>query len=82
MDIKAVREKYEKELMQLPNVTGVGIGEKAGKRVIKVFVTRKLPESELKPQEVVPKTLEGCETDVEEIGVITTQTQQLPKKGG
>lgn len=82
MEIKAVREKYEKKLMQLPNVTGVGIGEKSGKRVIKVFVTRKLPESELKPQEVVPKTLEGCETDVEEIGVITTQTQQLPKKGG
>lgn len=82
MDIKAVREKYEKKLMQLPNVTGVGIGKKAGKQVIKVFVTRKLPESELKPQEVVPKTLEGCETDVEEIGVITAQTQQLPKNGG
>ncbi len=25
--------------MQLPNVTGVGVGEKGGKKVIKVFVT-------------------------------------------
>jgi hypothetical protein len=75
MDIKAVKEKHEKKLMQLPNVAGVGIGKKSGRQVIKVFVTRKLPESELKPQEVVPKTLEGCETDVEEVGIITTQTQ-------
>jgi len=33
----------------------VGIGEKAGKAVIKVFVTHKVPESALQPQEIVPK---------------------------
>ena len=41
----------------------------------KVFVTHKVPESALQPQEVVPKTLEGWETDVEEIGVVTAQSQ-------
>jgi len=60
--------------MRLPNVTGVGIGEKAGKPVIKVFVTHKVPESALQPQEVVPKALEGWETDVEESGVVMAQT--------
>lgn len=74
MSIKAVKEKNEEQLMRLPNVTGVGIGEKAGKAVIKVFVTYKVPESALRPKEFVPKLLEGYETDVEEIGVVTAQT--------
>jgi hypothetical protein len=56
-------------------VTGVGIGKKAGKKLLKVFVTRKVPTSSLQPQEIVPETLEGYETDVEEIGVITAQDQ-------
>ena len=75
MNIDAIQKKYEDQLMRLPNVTGVGIGEKSGKKVIKVFVTRKVPASSLQPQEIVPKTLEGCETDVEEIGVVTAQGQ-------
>lgn len=74
MSIETVKEKNEERLMRLPNVTGVGIGEKAGKAVIKVFVTHKVPESALGPQEIVPKTLEGYETDVEEIGVVTAHT--------
>lgn len=75
MSIEAVKRKYEEQVMRLPNVTSVGIGEKAGKPVIKVFVTHKVPESALQPQEVVPKSLEGYETDVEEMGVVTAQTQ-------
>lgn len=75
MSIEAVKMKYEEQLMQLPNVIGVGIGEKAGKAVIKVFVTHKVPESALRPHEIIPKVLEGYETDVEEIGVVTAQTQ-------
>ena len=41
--------------------------------MIKVLVTQKVPESQLKPDQVIPKTLEGYETDVEEIGIITAQ---------
>ncbi|MEJ2559243.1 MAG: hypothetical protein P8186_24110 [Anaerolineae bacterium] len=74
MSIESVKSKYEDQLMQLPNVTGVGIGQKGGKEVIKVFVTHKVPDSALQPHEIVPKTLEGYETDVEDIGYVTAQT--------
>lgn len=74
INIETIKQKYEDQIMELPNVTGVGIGEKAGKEVIKVFVTEKLPESELQPQEIVPKSLEEYETDVEAIGIVTAET--------
>lgn len=76
MSIEAVKARHEEQLMRLPNVTGVGIGEKTGKAVIKVFVTHKLPESALRPQEIVPRSLAGYATDVEEIGAVTAQTQR------
>lgn len=59
--------------MRLPNVTGVGLGEKAGRSAIIVLVTRKVPESSLRPEDIVPKALGGYETDVEETGAIVTQ---------
>lgn len=74
MNINASKDKHEEQLMRLPNVTGVGIGEKTGKPVIKVFVTHKVPESDLRPREIVPRSIDGYETDVEEIGVVTAQT--------
>jgi hypothetical protein len=55
MSVEAVKMKHEEQLMRLPNVAGVGIGEKAGRAVIKVFVTHKVPVSALQPQEIVPK---------------------------
>ncbi len=71
--IDEVRRAHESELMAKPNVTGVGIGRKEDEDVILVFVTHKVPESELRPEEVIPRELEGYETDVEEIGVVTAQ---------
>ena len=73
MKIGSAMKKHEEQMMRLPNVTGIGIGKRAGKDVIKVFVTQKLPESALEPDEIIPKTLEGYQTDVEEIGVVTAQ---------
>ncbi len=73
MTIEATKKKHEERLMRLPNVTGVGIGEKEGKAVIVVFVTQKVPASTLQPQEVIPKRLENYETDVREIGYVTAQ---------
>ncbi|MDD5320755.1 MAG: hypothetical protein PHD43_09130 [Methylococcales bacterium] len=73
MKIGSAMKKHEEQVMQLPNVTGIGIGKKAGKDIIKVFVTQKLPESALQPDEIIPKTLEGYQTDVEEIGIVTAQ---------
>jgi hypothetical protein len=77
MNIKKVKRKYEDQLMGLPNVTGIGIGERAGKEVLKVFVTQKVPESELKPNEIIPKVLDGCEVDVDEIGYVTAQPKKV-----
>ncbi len=74
MSIETVKRKYEEHLMRLPNVAGVGIGEKRGKPVIKVLVTQKVAEASLRPEEVVPKLLDGYETDVEEIGVVRVST--------
>ncbi len=77
MSIEAAKMKHEEKILRLPNVTGIGIGEKARKKVIKVFVTHKVPENALKVHEIIPKSLDGYETDVEEIGVVTIQTEQL-----
>jgi hypothetical protein len=74
MSAESVKSKYEDQLMQLPNVTGVGIGEKAGREVIKVFVTSKVPATLLRREEIIPEKLEGYQVDVEEIGTITAQT--------
>jgi hypothetical protein len=59
--------------MNLPNVTAVGVGQRRGEEVIKVFVKQKVPEAALRPEEIVPKLLEGFEVDVEEIGEVTAQ---------
>ena len=76
MDIKAAMREHEDRIMRLPNVTGIGIGEKGGRPAIKVFVSRKLNEAELSKDQIVPRTLEGFPTDVEEIGVVTAQPGQ------
>ena len=71
MKIEAVLRKHEDALLAYPNVNGVGIGERAGRPVIKVMVIRKVPESSLQPDQVLPRELEGFELDVEEIGEVT-----------
>ena len=73
MTLEDARRTHEQDLMAKPNVAGVGLGTKDGRDVIKVFVTHKVPTSELRQGELIPKTLEGYETDVEEIGVVTAQ---------
>jgi hypothetical protein len=65
--------RHEEALLALPNVAGVGIGERAGKPVIKVLVTEKVPESTLGRDQLVPESLEGYEVDVEEIGRVEAQ---------
>jgi hypothetical protein len=75
IEIAETKARHEAELLALPNVTGVGIGERAGRPVIKVFVTEKVPESMLAPAERVPTSLDGYEVDVEAIGSIEAQGQ-------
>jgi hypothetical protein len=73
ISIAEAKTRHEADLLALPNVTAVGIGERAGKPVIKVFVTEKLPDSTLAPEERVPTSLDGYEVDVEAIGFIEAQ---------
>jgi hypothetical protein len=74
MSIETIKQKYEKELMQLPNVIGLAIGEKDGKQAIIVFVTRKVPKASLQPKDMLPETLGGFAVDVEEIGTVSAQS--------
>lgn len=68
MKIESVKLKLEKQLLQLPDVIGVGIGEKAEKMVIKVYVTSRVPNSLAK--QTIPTSLDGYEIDIEEIGEV------------
>lgn len=61
-------------MMQSPNVTAVGIGFKNGVRIpspeiaIIVSVERKLPLSQVREADRIPRTLDGVPTDVVESG--------------
>ena len=73
---------YEKLFLQLckkKNVIGVSQELKprirngkivSNERVIRVYVVKKLPESCLAPEDIVPKTIDGVSTDVVEIGEV------------
>ena len=69
---KAVKARVARILRRYPNVTGLGVGLKIvrGRRTptvsIRVYVTKKVPESKLVASEIIPKHVEGVETDVVE----------------
>jgi len=71
-----IKDRHTARLMQLPNVLGVGVGFKYVKGVrtdrtaIIVMVEKKIAPSRLAPQYLVPKDLNGVETDVIETGKI------------
>lgn len=77
--IKQLQKKYEPKLLSFPNVVGVGIGFKERKNVstkklcLKVYVLKKIPPSKLSKDQLIPKRLEGIETDVEEAGRLKAQ---------
>jgi len=73
MNIELVKRKYEDLLMRVPDVVCVGTALKANKEIIKIFVKKKTPESFLQLAEIIPKYIEGYETDIEEIGDVMFQ---------
>ena len=67
-DINAVKDAHVDELMALPGVVGVYVGELENHTpAIGVMVVKKTPELEQK----IPKTLEGYPVKIDETGVIT-----------
>lgn len=72
-------------LLGLPNVVGVGRGQKhvsghcTGKPTVTVLVTRKVPKRELGSSEIVPRSIADADTDVIEVGDISAlaRTEKL-----
>jgi hypothetical protein len=64
-DIRSVKERHEAELMRTPGVTGVGIGESAGKPCILVLVEHAGVK--------VPARIEGYAVEVQETGPLQAQ---------
>lgn len=75
-NVHAAKERFCDFLMSHPNVVACGVGNKVvkGKKTkqvcIRVSVSQKLDESQLKSTDIIPKELEGVKTDVVERGVI------------
>ena len=73
--IRSVKESVEDQLLNHKGVTGVDIGEKitggrpTGELGIIVYVQQKLAEDALPAAEVVPTTMDGVKTDVQELVV-------------
>jgi hypothetical protein len=81
MAIEDVMARHEARLLALPNVVGVGIGERDGRPVIKVFLKDSVPESALAPSERVPQSLEGFEVDVQVIGDVEAEGRKDSQNG-
>ncbi len=74
-----VKQKYETEIMGKANVQGLGIGlqmregKPTGELSLVVMVSRKVPVSELDPDDLIPREIEGVSVDVQEVGELEAQ---------
>lgn len=81
--LSAVQESKQEELMDLPNVVGVGLGHKvkngkeSSEKTLLVFVEQKVEKEDLKKSEIVPATIDKIKTDVVEIGPVYAQTDPV-----
>lgn len=75
----ALQARYTDDLMHKKHVQGtaVGLAKVDGKYTdliaIIVLVDQKVPESELAPEDIAPRQIEGMRVDVQEIGIISAQ---------
>ena len=71
--LKVVFDAHSDSLLKRPEVNAVSIGYKyvGGKQTdqlaIVISVKEKIPESELDEEHIIPKLIQGCPTDVNEI---------------
>lgn len=81
-ETKAILAQHEDALSGLPNVVGLGVvadRADAAKAAVAVYVSTKRPEAQLRPAEIVPRTLRSvldgkaveAPTQVIEVGTIT-----------
>jgi len=75
-EIKALKKRYEDELLKKKNVVGLGIGYKevdgheTGQLSLIVMVQKKEPPSQLDARDLIPSQIEGVPVDVKEVGEI------------
>jgi hypothetical protein len=76
-ELAEIQSQYEDELLGKQNVVGVAIGNKitdkkgdTGEAAVTVLVESKLHEDLLRDDDVVPETVGGVKTDVQEVGII------------
>ncbi|MFT4552320.1 MAG: hypothetical protein ACI9S8_000945 [Chlamydiales bacterium] len=71
-DVFDVKKRHSDALFRLPNVVGLGVGNKVVDNKptpdisIKVYVSSKVERNQLSTKELVPEKLDGYPTDVEE----------------
>jgi len=74
VDVRATKAAHEAAIFGRANVVGVAVGNKSirghetDERCIVVFVEHKRGEEELRPRDIVPKSIDGVRTDVVETG--------------
>jgi hypothetical protein len=72
--VRRVKEHYESELLAKPNVVGLGVGMKIKEEqgtqemALIVMVSRKVPASQLAPEDRIPNEVDGIPIDVREVG--------------
>jgi hypothetical protein len=72
-----VQARYADQLMNKPNVVGLGVGfttksgQSTGAVGLIVMVDRKLPVAQLAPEDLIPAELDGVPVDVQETGVFS-----------
>jgi len=75
--VRLVARTYGKELFKYPNVVGYSNTPKPRirkgrivpeEKVLRVYVVKKVPEDQLRADEIIPKRFHGVPTDVVEIG--------------
>ena len=71
-----IQARYAHDLMEKPNVVGIGIGlvridgEVTAEPGLIVMVVKKVPDAELAPNDMIPKSIEGVRVDVQETGAV------------
>ncbi|UCH63558.1 MAG: hypothetical protein JSU77_03690 [Fidelibacterota bacterium] len=72
--VASVREKYEETILKYPNVMGITTGFKSIRNKLTrelclvILVEKKVGEETLAKEEIIPKEIDGVQTDVVEIG--------------
>jgi hypothetical protein len=83
--ISQAQAKHTPALMGKTNVVGVGRGykmvkgRKTDKMCVVVLVRRKVPGAALEPHALVPKDVDGVETDVVEVGELVAQASRTKR---